>query len=152
MCRGFSLAGVASLLLAWSGHSDLYLSCCSDVSEDSASPTVEDSEQDLGELPIGDHLISFRVVNRSAHTVQLYGFPNRCGDNCCYYSRKPARRKIMPGTADNLVGELVLSEAGPFEFQGSFFLSHRDRLRTIKVKISGIVVAMEKLDANPSQP
>jgi hypothetical protein len=110
---------------------------------------VENAEQYLGEQPLGEHRVNFRVINRSDQPGEVIGYPGRCGMSCCYFVREPLRRPIAPGEVIEVAGELGIRLTGPFVFEGPLYLNDGGQLRTVQLRITGVGVVPEKPHAPP---
>jgi hypothetical protein len=111
--------------------------------------TVENAEQQLGERHVGEYEVVFRIANRSDQPGEVVGFPGSCGAVCCFSVKGPDRRMIPPGETSVIVGNLDVRRPGPFTFDGKLYLNDGGRLRTVRLKITGVGVAPEKPHAPP---
>jgi hypothetical protein len=116
-------------------------------STDEAGLVVDNPEQDLGERPVGEHRVIFRVTNRSDRKAEVFGYPGRCGNKCCYSSRHSERQNVAPGATVEVLGELEVFETGPFEFEGNLFLNDGGQLRAVRFRLTGVGIPGEKPNA-----
>lgn len=98
---------------------------------------VENAEQDLGNLPIGEHPVVFRVTNSSDQPGEVVGYPKRCDWGVCLTAKEEGRVSVPPGATVTLAGTLTVTRKGPFEFEGDLYLSDGGRLQTVPLKITG---------------
>lgn len=140
-------AVAAAGLLGWAGYVALYppaeeLTPSLPVGppQEPAGLTVDGAEQDVGERPVGESAVSFRLTNRSGRAAELIGLPAGCGPTCCFAPRQPVRMPVPPGEMVEVAGELDVRQPGPFKFEGALFLNDGGRLRTVRVKLTGVGV------------
>ena len=144
-------------LLGWAGYTALHPPADLPVATDGAGPSeepaglvVDGAEQDVGERPVGEHPVTFRVTNRSGRPGEVVGYPGACGRGCCLFVRDADRRAVPPGETIEVVGELDVRRPGPFEFEGELYLDDGGQLRTVRVRITGVGVGPKgKPDAPP---
>ena len=110
---------------------------------------LDNSEQDLGEIPLGEHAVFFRVVNHSSHDAELIGNETKCISGCCFGMTSSDRMPIPRGATVELDGKLFLGAAGRFEYSGRVFLNDGGQLRSLGFKLKGAGVPAEKPNAPP---
>jgi hypothetical protein len=88
------------------------------LQDESTGLEVENAERDLGEVPVGDHPVSFRVTNRSDQPGEVVG-STACTAVCCVEVHEQGRVPIPPGATVTVTSKLRIRRPGPFEFGGS---------------------------------
>jgi hypothetical protein len=137
-------------LLGWAAYS-AYTAADDDssVMGGEGSLVVENAEQDLGELPVGEHVVVFRVINQSGQPAEVVGDPGQCGPGCCFFLREPDRVLVPPGGTVEVAGNLEVRRPEPFKFEGDLFLNDGGRLRTVRLKLTGVGVPARGQHATP---
>lgn len=115
-------------LIAWAGYTAFRPPGGSDetVGEPAERPmdagepglVVENAVQDLGELPVGEHPVVFRVANRTDRPGEIVGGASGCNPICCFYAQDRGRIPVPPGGAAELVSRVAVHSTGPFEYEG----------------------------------
>lgn len=98
---------------------------------------VENTEQDLGEVPIQqDNVVRTSIVNSSDAPARVLCVAQACGSNCCFRPLNDEPIVVPPG--DTVVFEWGISVPGPGPFEASAPLYVDDNgLRTILLKVRG---------------
>ena len=152
MLRAFSIVSgiVACGLIGWAGYVAFRTPGASDsipndgeigtAQQDSDSLRVENAKQELGERPVGEHPVVFRITNHSSRQAGVVGLPAACGLRCCWVPKNQERLSIPPGATIEVLGMLDVRPPGPFEFEGALYLNDGGQLRTVRLKLTGVVV------------
>lgn len=108
------------------------------VSEEEGDLVVDNAEQLLGKMSLGEHSVTFRVTNRSSAWAEVLGFPGGCGPSCCLEPEHSGRMPIQPLGAIEVVCMLNVRRSGPFEIKGDLYVSDRSLLRTLHYRVTGV--------------
>ena len=102
-----------------------------------ARVTIENASQDLGNVPEGKNVITFRVVNPTTQPVRILPSPGKCNKICCFGQKdEPEELVVLPGTTAE-VQWILHTKPLPFAMSGEMYVMG-ENLWILPVEVRGI--------------
>jgi hypothetical protein len=96
------------------------------------------TEQDLGSVSLGQHLVTFEIQNSSTTPRRILGVGDGCRGTACFTSRHRDVVTVGAGETYHYAAELTTITSGPFESHMELYVEDSG-LRTVILTVRGVV-------------
>ncbi|QDU22131.1 hypothetical protein [Urbifossiella limnaea] len=91
---------------------------------------------DVGEVPVGDRVLTFEMTNPADRPRRIVGLNEGCAGTVCIRSRHHGQVTVGPGETFRYECDLKVREPGPFDLRIAVFLEDGG-IRTVEIGARG---------------
>jgi hypothetical protein len=136
----------AALLVAglagWSAWRGYALSGETGSAPPGAGLCVERPDRDLGDVPVGEHIVGFAITNPSAAECRILGVRGLCGLTCCFEPVDDVPVAIRSGQTYTLLCKVRILKSGPFDGAVPVFVDDGGA-REIRLTVRGVGIVSD---------